>query len=193
MCLCVTEMLIFSNVMRKTQSLPFIPEMTMGEYMRRVIAPALELRIEAKLPDSPTNKNWTVKVRVQEYDMVGGRERPLVTFTGENCHMRLGDLIRDGTWLVYTFVDVEGVEGNAGTEPVENTCSICLRPSLSTEPVFRTTCGHDFHCKCLEQYERGHRQTAREFTRCPMCRSVFSNSERDAWKRCGESLHVTKY
>jgi Reverse transcriptase (RNA-dependent DNA polymerase)/Ring finger domain len=58
-----------------------------------------------------------------------------------------------------------------GDTPPEEACPICYR-RLSTRPVTRTPCAHEFHTACLNNWAVAERAAARAPT-CPYCRALL--------------------
>jgi hypothetical protein len=177
-------MLVLLSVLRERREIPYEPSMPLGQYMREVIAPALGLSAVKKRPESEAYPNWTVDVRVQEYDTSAGRRRELLVFREGNCDERLGDVLEDGACLTYTFVDLEEMEGNAGTAPLPDGCGICFQKDLSTSKLHTLMCGHMFCCKCLTGLTEAAQSNRHDddSVKCPYCRAVASVAEVRAWK-----------
>ena len=119
------------------------PDVLMGQYMERVIAPAL------KIQRLPSKRFKTFPVHVQTY-----KEAVIVVFDDETCNQPLCALIPDESTLFYSTSHVS--VNNGGGETLEE-CSTCL-VKMNNE-AHTLLCGHTFHVACI-------RRTPKQ---CPIC------------------------
>lgn len=71
-------------------------------------------------------------------------------------------------------------------------CSICLNPLKSSKNMTtRFSCGHEFHEKCIRNWNRSKR-TVIQKTTCPLCRNPISNQMRNEMKQRAQDVLATR-
>jgi hypothetical protein len=162
-------MIVLVDVLGSEMTLPYEPDMTVGEYMRNVVAQALTLKV---------GERNTVPVHLQSYDDVAMKR--LIVITDKQCAFKMSAVIPDGTTFVYTTNKKADVEGNAGDAELPVDCSICLEKTTSASFAYTLVCGHTFCGECLEKaFKENARRRVTDT--CPNCRSVPSELEKNAF------------
>ena len=67
-------------------------------------------------------------------------------------------------------------------------CPICLNDFGTSQAIFQTKCGHNFHNDCLQEYCRSNRGNIV----CPVCRANVGNACRDTMRQGGMRKKRTK-
>jgi hypothetical protein len=128
------------------------PDMLMGEYLERVIAPALNIKM------LPSKRFKTFPLHVQTYDT----KEPIVVFDDETSHKLLCGLIADGSTLFYSTSHVS--VNNGGGEELEE-CVTCL-VKMHNE-AHTLLCGHTFHVACIQRTPK----------QCPICATPIDSRD----------------
>lgn len=66
----------------------------------------------------------------------------------------------------------------------DEVCPICLNEFGTSQAIFQTKCGHNFHNDCLQNYCRSNRGNIV----CPVCRANVGNACRDTMRQGGTRL-----
>ena len=176
-------MIVLVDVLGSEMTLPYEADMTVGEYMRNVVAQALTLKVE----------RGTIPVHLQSYnDQVVGEK--VLVITDKLCSFKMRAVIPDGTTFVYTTtskVEAKDVEGNAGDAELPVDCSICLEKTTSASFAHTMVCGHTFCAVCFDSALK--ENVRRRVTdTCPNCRNAPSELEKNAFQTHMKMMKLQK-